>query len=534
MINIDTETKELFKKETTERVYNNVKIIVEDGTVIENDHIVGESLKMTERICSSQTLKFGVCEAKTLEIECFDIENIKGKNIKVNMEKVKNGEVVGIVPYGDFSVSSCKKDAVSGCRQIVAYDAMKSSTLDKDMHEVFNEQIEAEQQSPFEVQSIFQVEREMLKKLGLNKKETKTLETKWNCGTTAENWFDSDEKGYHAYVKHYYLDHEFEKKKYYRFMIPAELQEKRLKKVQDYLDRSGIKFSGSAAFWLYDLCYMEINDGNGHSETFIGDNKKEYTNVSRAIILVASKVEIRYGTEKNYTTIRTFDFGYEDALEQAIVYELKLNAIERARLKAGLESVTLRNILESMYELKGKFGRINRETGEVEDISLNNGALYPMESLFPRSGLYPRGAAGTATNEIIENAWFSENDDKKIGTLTINYLTEKDGKSEKAVYTKRFDESASGRYEVKGNWILDNITMTEEEIDEIANEMIEEIRGVEITAFSATMIGLPYIEAGDMIEIADGNERRKCYIFERTITGIQGMEDEMSALGGDD
>lgn len=534
MINIDTRIKELFKKETTGSVYNNVRIIVEDGTVIENDHIVGESLKMTERICSSQTLKFGVCEAKTLEIECFDIENIKGKNIKVNIEKVKDGDVVGIVPYGDFHVSSCKKDAVSGCRQIVAYDAMKSSTLDKDMHEVFNERIEAGQQSPFEAQSIFQIEREMLKKLGLNKKETKTLETKWYYGTTSENWFDSDEKGYHAYVKRHYLDHEFEKEKYYRFMIPAELQEKRLKRIQDYLDRSTIKFSGSDAFWLNQLCYMEINDGNGHSESFIGDDKKEYTNVSRATIYVASRVEIRTGTQTNYSTIRTFDFGYEDALQQAIVYELKLNAIERARLKTGIESVTLRNILESMYEMKGKFGRINRETGEVEDISLNNGAIHPLESLFPHSGLHPSGAAATASNEIIENAWFSENEDKKIGIITINYLTEKDGKSEKAIYTKEFDESANGRYEVKGNWILDNIAMTEEEIDEIANEMIEEIRGVEITAFSARMIGLPYIEAGDMIEIADGNTRRKCYIFERTITGIQGMEDEMSALGGDE
>ena len=317
-------------------------------------------------------------------------------------------------------------------------------------------------------------------------------------------------------------------------MIPAELQEKRLKRIQDYLDRSTIKFSGSDAFWLNQLCYMAINDENGHSESFIGDDKKEYTNVSRATIYVASRVEIRTGTQTNYSTIRTFDFGYEDALQQAIVYELKLNAIERARLKTGIESVTLRNILESMYEMKGKFGRINRETGEVEDISLNNGAIHPLESLFPHSGLHPSGAAATASNEIIENAWFSENEDKKIGIITINYLTEKDGKSEKAIYTKEFDESANGRYEVKGNWILDNIAMTEEEIDEIANEMIEEIRGVEITAFSARMIGLPYIEAGDMIEIADGNTRRKCYIFERTITGIQGMEDEMSALGGDE
>ena len=47
------------------------------------------------------------------------------------------------------------------------------------------------------------------------------------------------------------------------------------------------------------------------------------------------------------------------------------------------------------------------------------------------------------------------------------------------------------------------------------------------------MTGLPYLEAGDMIEIPNESTMTRVYILERTISGIQGLMDDMSALGGD-
>lgn len=60
-------------------------VLNDDGTAdftIDNDNLVSESVSIDERMCSGDTLKFGLCEGASLEFQYFDHENITGRRIQ--------------------------------------------------------------------------------------------------------------------------------------------------------------------------------------------------------------------------------------------------------------------------------------------------------------------------------------------------------------------------------------------------------------------------------------------------------------------
>lgn len=59
--------------------YNDV---LTDDFVIDNNNLVSESVSIDERMCSGDTLKFGLCEGSNLEFQYFGKENITGRQIK--------------------------------------------------------------------------------------------------------------------------------------------------------------------------------------------------------------------------------------------------------------------------------------------------------------------------------------------------------------------------------------------------------------------------------------------------------------------
>ena len=53
----------------------------EDFT-IDNDNLVSESVNIDERMCSGDTIKFGLCEGSSLELQYFGLENIIGRRLQ--------------------------------------------------------------------------------------------------------------------------------------------------------------------------------------------------------------------------------------------------------------------------------------------------------------------------------------------------------------------------------------------------------------------------------------------------------------------
>lgn len=116
MINISDEAKKAFltdgvKKEVFIEFPNN------DHATITNSSIIKESLSFTESICSRDEFKFGLAEASTLEFECMNVDNIKGKTIRCRLRADGKHDVL----LGTFIVDSCDREADMMKRKVVAY-----------------------------------------------------------------------------------------------------------------------------------------------------------------------------------------------------------------------------------------------------------------------------------------------------------------------------------------------------------------------------------------------------------------------------
>lgn len=85
MIDVPVEVKETLQDGRRKKNYR-FNVLNDDGTVdftIDNNTLVSESVNIDERMCSGDTLKFGLCEGSSLEFQYFDHPNIKGRRLQV-------------------------------------------------------------------------------------------------------------------------------------------------------------------------------------------------------------------------------------------------------------------------------------------------------------------------------------------------------------------------------------------------------------------------------------------------------------------
>lgn len=85
MIDIPDNVKQLFKRDSVKK---NLRIHFPNGEHddINNDHIIQESAKFTESLCSRDSLKFGLCERSVFECDLHGIRDIKGSTIEPEIE----------------------------------------------------------------------------------------------------------------------------------------------------------------------------------------------------------------------------------------------------------------------------------------------------------------------------------------------------------------------------------------------------------------------------------------------------------------
>lgn len=94
MISVPYEVKKALRDGMLRKNYRFV-VLNDDGSedfTIDNDTLVSESVNIDERMCSGDTLKFGLCEGSSLEFQYFNKPNITGKRVQafvdVEYEKV--------------------------------------------------------------------------------------------------------------------------------------------------------------------------------------------------------------------------------------------------------------------------------------------------------------------------------------------------------------------------------------------------------------------------------------------------------------
>ena len=113
------EVKQLYKTTNDSTVCKNYIMNI-DGTEYDNKNIVLGTFSIKEKLCSSQQLKFGECNASMLKVKMVaGVGDINKK--KISVSQTINGNSINI---GVFNVDSCVLTENKEYRDVVAYDNM--------------------------------------------------------------------------------------------------------------------------------------------------------------------------------------------------------------------------------------------------------------------------------------------------------------------------------------------------------------------------------------------------------------------------
>lgn len=177
-------------------------------------------------------------------------------------------------------------------------------------------------------------------------------------------------------------------------------------------------------------------------------------------------------------------------------------------------AISTLGVIEGYVELLGAFWKINRLGAyELFQISENQ---TPIPIL--RSGW--------------EEFWWDENTVDSIGKVSVQFSDDSSDQASIATFTL-----GSGRsiYSMENNDLLKSLIATPSQVQTVlqtyfsANAAVINFTPVELTAK-----GLPYLEAGDRIELtADDGSTVYTYILEQEISGIQKLTVEITSTNGE-
>lgn len=120
--------------------HKNWRIIVladesNDQIIIENDNLVKDSIRLDERMCSGDQLKFGLCEGSSFEFQYFGYPNIKGRRIQVfldiEFETEEKERDWFTLPMGFFDVDQCPRQFDTGIMKVTSFNKLRSKYLDE-------------------------------------------------------------------------------------------------------------------------------------------------------------------------------------------------------------------------------------------------------------------------------------------------------------------------------------------------------------------------------------------------------------------
>lgn len=181
-------------------------------------------------------------------------------------------------------------------------------------------------------------------------------------------------------------------------------------------------------------------------------------------------------------------------------------------------SLSSLEVLKKICQINGVFGRI-RYDSTFDFISLTSGkdALYPSDTLYPSDELFPSDGNIRRLSLNVGDSEFYET--KKISSVII-----------------RMDEESEGVEFGSGNPLVidDNFLLygkSDSELRMIAEALLNKVKDIKYTPFSAKALGNPCWELGDCVRLNARNGLFYSYILERTITGCQGLIEWISAKG---
>ena len=184
----------------------------------------------------------------------------------------------------------------------------------------------------------------------------------------------------------------------------------------------------------------------------------------------------------------------------------------------------------AMAEIQAKFVHMDRY-GVLRFVGISDHfGLYPEETLYPSEDLYPEESNGglLATCEY-SSLWSEDYEVQQFGTVIVSYKN-MSGNDEVLVY--RFNRANRNIYQMKDNFVFKTGGWKPAEIRDILDTwFIPNLKGIRYIPAELEMVGLPYMEAGDVLSVLTRTGGIEVFVFRRTLKGINFMTDSVEARG---
>lgn len=202
-------------------------------------------------------------------------------------------------------------------------------------------------------------------------------------------------------------------------------------------------------------------------------------------------------------------------------------------VRAELGSLPGMMVLKNLCEIAGGFGRINRQ-GRFEVSNLGYFGLFPEDAMgedknvYPEETLYPEDKFQYfgASDEMHDYPEYRTTHYEEYWTHPITCLVIQSDEEDDGV---TIGNDITNPYFLTGNFLLWGKSIAE--LKQIGRGIFKRLEGVYYRPNTTELDGLPYLQTGDAFALEKRNDDIECYIFSRTLSGVQGLRDTYEAKG---
>lgn len=551
---------------------------------IDNDSLVSESVKVDERMVTGKVLKFGLCEGSSLEFQYFDHPNINGKDVQVycSVEYVDgNGDVAWYdIPMGWYTVDQCPMQWETGIFKVTAYNKLKSDYLDAKANKLLEEITQDAQYILYGDEDLDRLlayalndykivdgqSVEVMYRADSYYYATQKLRVYNSDGTPTNNAIYVMQKRSFFGIKnspYYSKDDIYKAIIHYSDIIAAVVEYSEATTYYNFIvDQDGETTFGDI--------FVDRFFGNNPYKVSAKLNNGTQVTYSEALDIDEGLFETPYiqglYDDSGFSPINYYYYmisienqlsglpcavwvdDYDNpiidpdqispsantALVQILSGNIEIVKEVRTAIGTAISTssvstwpeVTLRELQGAVYELNCQYGQLDRETDLFTGVELNQGGLYPADTLYPDNALYPQGNMEHPFPSTYSKLWTDTVGEQSFRYLIITYKGTENGQEVEKKLQRTVNADGTTDYNMSDNWLFRNLVWTASDVGDYADAMVLKMQNIRWFPFEMWCAGLPYVETGDAIEITDkqGNTHTS-YVLTRTLDGIHNLQD---------
>lgn len=538
---------------------------------IDNRNLISESVVFDERLCSGDVLKFGLCEGNSIEFQYFNYPSIRGMRVKatISVEYRNDSNELDYydIPMGWFTCDKCSVQASTGIIKASCFNDLRADWLDADVKPAILPAYKYAIQTQYPDVQFGMVLDFALQSIGVYRDIPL-----WPgmYGPVGEDLVTMTTYRDH----HYYIEVDGERKYLSQLKVKYRAQSTVNAEGSMYAQMStnpyvvfnklieltglsadtpvkiyaggettigaiigesyGTMYSSEVASNVWRIKFGDYRDYNGIVRS---PNQIPHTNVN----IVTCEYELSIysaGVEwTDETAAAAFEQIKQLILEKNVLIglvslwssvgnmDIPYSAIEKN------EKITLRELLSAHAELDTQFVRLDRNSNELTYKEMRLSSHTPLDTYYPADYQFPGGsgslvddASETTFKNLYSRLWADYTDIHNFKNVVATYLNEDTGKEE--TVTVSVNLNGTDDYVMNDNWMLKNVPMDSLTIKNLyLSRIVGDIRNYKWLPFEMDCSGMPYVEAGDPIDVVVGDTTHRSYILSRNLKGIQDLRD---------